>query len=596
MENTNYEKIINAICQGSIELTVALLEEHINSSESVNATEIISQVFIPAMERIDVLFEQGSLFITDVIISSKAIQEGFKKLKAMDKTKFATPYARVVIGTIEGDIHDIGKNIMKMVLEASGFDAIDLGVDVSPKKFLEAATFYKPDVVCISALLSSCKDKISETVKTFQEAGISDTRIIVGGAPFTRQVAEDVNVDGYATDAFDGIKLIKSLVEKKLCTASTYSHEVNLTNLDGFCKTISQLLGIEIALHHNHMDTRDYHKISNLKLDNYLDYLDQGIINLGYVNSCDNGYAELIIPVFFKEELLSYIVAGHFELEMSKNTAAAPCLLNGSSKAEITIEKISNLNSIINILKELISAKAEKLLINTQVNNYYKYLHSFVQKQSQLELLAKDAELKALQAQVNPHFLFNTLNTIANVALFEKASKTHQLLNAIAKLLRYTLQSVANIVTINDEVKIINSYLFIQSFRYNDRLQYNIGLDDSIKHAKIPCMIIQPLVENAIIHGVEPLKIGGRVDIIIQLVNDYINIFIKDTGVGIPSNKIEEINRLKIDKTGTSQVTGLGIDNVYRRLVQFFGSECSLEIKKNEPKGTCIKIVLPFIE
>ena len=145
----------------------------------------------------------------------RAMHAGLNEIRpymATDNTAFA---GRAVLGTVAGDLHDIGKNLLKLLMEAAGFEIFDLGVDVSPGRFIEAVAKHKPQVLCLSALLSTTVKSMQETVEALNEAGLRDhVKVIVGGAALTPDLAKNLGADAYAHDAITGVKIIKKLVSE----------------------------------------------------------------------------------------------------------------------------------------------------------------------------------------------------------------------------------------------------------------------------------------------------------------------------------------------------------------------------------------------
>ncbi|MBC7325575.1 MAG: sensor histidine kinase [Moorella sp. (in: Bacteria)] len=234
------------------------------------------------------------------------------------------------------------------------------------------------------------------------------------------------------------------------------------------------------------------------------------------------------------------------------------------------------------------------LLANKELEDQRTSFIHFLKRQHQLEQALKDAELKALQSQVNPHFLFNSLNTISRLALFEGAATTEKMVRALARLMRYSLYQVKEIVTLAEELAAVRDYLFIQETRFSDRLQSQVLVEEAVLEARVPCMVLQPLVENAVIHGLEPKKEGGSIIVTGRQVGDQVHIEIKDDGVGIPPQVQKAIFALQVERSGKAQVTGLGIVNVYRRLQHHFGSNCALNVTSTPEKGTCIQLTFPY--
>lgn len=211
------------------------------------------------------------------------------------------------------------------------------------------------------------------------------------------------------------------------------------------------------------------------------------------------------------------------------------------------------------------------------------------QKKLDYERRLKIAKLKTVEAQVNPHFLFNTLNSIARVAMLEDATETEELIYNLSDLLRYNLKQSEEFPMIRNEIKNIKRYLSIQKVRYGDRLNYEINIPEQVMDYCIPSMILQPIVENSIIHGIEPVADGGSIEISAKKVNDNIFILIKDTGVGF--NKLKALQIISGNESESKN--GIGFKNTHLRLQNYFGENFGLNILDDPSYSTTIEISLP---
>ncbi len=239
----------------------------------------------------------------------------------------------------------------------------------------------------------------------------------------------------------------------------------------------------------------------------------------------------------------------------------------------------------------------ENVEVRRDLEGQQKTYTAFMKKQHQLEEELKVAQLSALQYQVSPHFLFNSLNTIGRVALIEGDKHTEKLVSALARLMRYSLYQVRNTVTLEEEVRTVTDYLMIQETRFQGRISHRIDIEPSIAMAKMPCMILQPLVENACQHGLEPTKRGGIISIQGWLENGNVFLEVSDNGVGMSKEQQKSIFKLeKIRSTKGGQVSGIGMTNVLRRLQLHFGSDCAWDINSEINKGTTLQLSFPFIK
>jgi 5-methyltetrahydrofolate--homocysteine methyltransferase len=181
--------------------------------EGVEPTDILNSALIVGMGEIGVLFKNNEVYVPEVLIAARAMKAGLGILKPLLIEKDVKPVGKVVVGTVKGDLHDIGKNLVAMMLEGAGFQVIDLGIDVSPEKFLEAVRDNHADCIAMSALLTTTMPGMKDTIEAFKAAGLRDqVRIMIGGAPVTQNFADEVGADGYAPDAASAADLAKELI------------------------------------------------------------------------------------------------------------------------------------------------------------------------------------------------------------------------------------------------------------------------------------------------------------------------------------------------------------------------------------------------
>lgn len=179
----------------------------------IPAEELLNKGLIAAMKEVGQLFEDGDYFVPEMLISARAMQAGMSVLRPILVAQDIKPVGKVVIGTVKGDLHDIGKNLVSMMLEGSGFQIIDIGTDVAPEKFLEAINEHEPDIVGMSALLTTTMVNISTTIKYLAEKGVRNkVKIIIGGAPISQKFADDIGADGFAPDASQSAAVAKRLM------------------------------------------------------------------------------------------------------------------------------------------------------------------------------------------------------------------------------------------------------------------------------------------------------------------------------------------------------------------------------------------------
>ena len=204
-------KISEAIIEGNAEDMLELTEEAID--DGLGAQEILDKGLMAGMDYVGVEFKAGNMFVPEVLRSAKAMQVSMAILKPLLVAAGAKRAGRVLLGTVKGDLHDIGKNLVGMMCEGAGFEVKDLGKDLSPEQFVAAIKEFQPDILGMSALLTTTMRAMGHTIKALEEAGLRDrVKVMVGGAPVTQAFADQISADGYASNAASAAELAKKLV------------------------------------------------------------------------------------------------------------------------------------------------------------------------------------------------------------------------------------------------------------------------------------------------------------------------------------------------------------------------------------------------
>jgi 5-methyltetrahydrofolate--homocysteine methyltransferase len=207
------EKFYIALSQGKMDEVRRLTQDALDAGESADA--ILKEGLIPAMDRIGTRFKNGDIYIPEVLIAARAMHAGLAVLKPILSKSTSSMAGKVVIGTVKGDLHDIGKNLVIMMLEGGGFEVVDLGIDVSAEKFVEAIKKHQPQVVGMSALLTTTVKEMKNTVQTIENAGLrNQVKTLMGGAPVTERLAKEMGADGYAPDAASAVDVVRWLIRK----------------------------------------------------------------------------------------------------------------------------------------------------------------------------------------------------------------------------------------------------------------------------------------------------------------------------------------------------------------------------------------------
>lgn len=218
------------------------------------------------------------------------------------------------------------------------------------------------------------------------------------------------------------------------------------------------------------------------------------------------------------------------------------------------------------------------------------------ERQLMMETHLRDAKLNYLQAQINPHFLFNTLNAGAQLAMMEGADKTYQYVQNVADFFRYNVKKNHDTVTLEEEIELIDHYIYIINVRFSGEIHFKKEIDEELIHAQIPSMVLQPIVENCINHGVRGISREKLIELSVYEERGSICVSIRDNGVGMSEEKIEKIMNRKLEENDLDDViNGVGLDNVIVRLRLFFEREDVIDITSaGQDMGTEVAIYIPL--
>lgn len=196
-----YDDISSAVQRGKKKEVKPLVQQALD--EGCDPVAILNEGLVPAMSIIGDKFSAGEVFVPEMLVAARAMSAGTELLKPFLAAEGAEPLGKAVIGTVKGDMHDIGKNLVRMMIESKGFEITDLGVDVAPEQFVSFLQEHDDiDIVCCSALLTTTMPEIATTIKAIEEAGLRDkVKIMIGGAPVTQAFADEVGADAYTADA-----------------------------------------------------------------------------------------------------------------------------------------------------------------------------------------------------------------------------------------------------------------------------------------------------------------------------------------------------------------------------------------------------------
>jgi corrinoid protein of di/trimethylamine methyltransferase len=204
------QKLYNAILEGDAKTAVAVTKEAL--AENTDPMVLVTKYMVPAMDEVGSRFECEEYFVPELLISARAMKVALELIRPLLAARGDEPLGRVAIGTVKGDLHDIGKNLVASMLEGGGFEVMDLGADVAPEKFVAAVQERGANIVCLSALLTVTMPAMKTTIEALRAAGVREkVKVLVGGAPVTSQYAAEIGADGYGENAISAVTLARQM-------------------------------------------------------------------------------------------------------------------------------------------------------------------------------------------------------------------------------------------------------------------------------------------------------------------------------------------------------------------------------------------------
>lgn len=210
MNTPDLKRLYDAVLSGDAQTARTVTEQALQAG--IEPLRLVQEYMVPAMGEVGRRFECNEYFVPELLLSARAMKAALELLRPLLAASGAKPVGRVVIGTVKGDLHDIGKNLVAAMLEGGGYEVIDLGVNVPPERFVEVAREKNANLVAMSALLTTTMPSMRTTIEAFQAAGLRDrVKIMIGGAPITQRYADEIGADGYAETAAGAVPLAKKL-------------------------------------------------------------------------------------------------------------------------------------------------------------------------------------------------------------------------------------------------------------------------------------------------------------------------------------------------------------------------------------------------
>jgi len=205
------KELYEAVVSGNAKATQAITQKAL--ADGVDPLKLVNEYMVPAMDEVGRRFEANEYFVPELLISARAMKASLEIIRPILTARGDKPVGRVAIGTVKGDLHDIGKNLVASLLEGGGFEVIDLGVNVSPEKFIETVNSRQANIIAMSALLTTTMPSMKTTIDALKQAGVRDkVKVLIGGAPITQKYADEIGADGYSENAVGAVALAKKAV------------------------------------------------------------------------------------------------------------------------------------------------------------------------------------------------------------------------------------------------------------------------------------------------------------------------------------------------------------------------------------------------
>ena len=284
---------------------------------------------------------------------------------------------------------------------------------------------------------------------------------------------------------------------------------------------------------------------------------------------------------------------------IQKLAAAYRSISQGKLEEEdVAVSNKDELGELIDLFNRMKRATIENIHTLEENQILAEQLHKEAMERAQMEKRLEATRMDLLQSQIKPHFLFNTLNTISGMAELENAEKTDSMIRSLSRLFRYNLHTTDQFVSLSQELEVARDYLYLQKMRFGDRVQYELPQEqngfwsDAAGNIMVPVFLLQPLIENAVIHGISKKEQGGRITVHAERSGDRLRIRVSDTGVGMDPGTLQGLkDRLKGEPSDVH--LGIGLGNLYQRLTSLYGAD-SMMIRSAPGEGTQIDIFIPL--
>lgn len=325
-----------------------------------------------------------------------------------------------------------------------------------------------------------------------------------------------------------------------------------------------------------------------------------------YIYRCHAGLVDFAVPIIVKGQLLGSMLVGQVKIhddeerELDSIVKQTPQLLTDPQLKEeyvkIPVISFQKIKAAADMMFHVINNLYEKEIVKYAQEELIQQNEQLIQKmkkKSELEKALSEKQIQSLQMLINPTFFFNVLNTMACMAIMESAEKTQDIIMTLTEIMRYVLTNNRNLVSLNKEISYIRNYLKLQHLRLGDRLNVSVEIPEEFYDVKIPPMTLQSLIDNAIIHGIEPMEEKGMIEVTGTGEGDDLVLTVTDNGVGISNEKIAEIFSDHQNSAGIGQPKGIDLKHVNKILTSHFGSDYKIKISGNKKGGTTVSMRIP---
>jgi two-component system, LytTR family, sensor kinase len=318
---------------------------------------------------------------------------------------------------------------------------------------------------------------------------------------------------------------------------------------------------------------------------------------------CMGGLMDVAAPITIEGEYLGCILCGQVVLTEHRQRFIKDIIARNVPLGLPRQQLLEAIQQVPAIPRDRLDAAVEMLMLTANhiveigmTNLIQARLLKEAEEKAAIQAALRDAQLRALQSQINPHFLFNSLTLVGYTALEEDAPRTEEIAYTLSDLLRYSLRNTASMVPLSEEVEMAERYLTLQQIRFGKRLNKQIELEPSLYHLQVPCMLLQPLVENAVVHAVEPLTRPVTVRVRGMRGDDGVVLEISDDGAGMDSAQVQALNNHQVRPSADRKRPSLGLQSVIRRLEGEYGEQFDFRVESAPGSGSRVMLTLPLDE